>query len=290
MNVTEPPRRFPVRSMGGLAIAAAATLLLARTLAGRRGIARTVVTYPPLDVPKRVAEGIWIVDSGPISAFGLELPVRMTVVRLTDGDLLLHSPTRFTPELAEALAPFGRIRHLVAPSLAHWMFVADWQHAFPDARTWATPSLRKRAAVRRSGLRIDADLGDAAPPDWSGEITLGEVRGGADFSETWFFHHPSRTLILTDLIENLDPARLPRFTALVMRAALATRATCALHVRALLALNRAEVRAAVDTMIEFAPERIIFAHGRWFERDGTARLRDAFGWLPGGRAVSNRPA
>jgi hypothetical protein len=34
-------------------------------------------------------------------------------------------------------------------------------------------------------------------------------------------------------------------------------------------------------MIGWNPERIVIAHGRWFETDGTAELRRAFGWLLG---------
>lgn len=272
-------RRSRATLVAGLAMGIGGTALLARSFAGRRGEAN--VAYPPLDVAKPVAEGIWVVDSGPIGAAGLDLPVRMTVIRLGSGDLLLHSPTRFTPALADALAALGRVRHLVAPSLAHWTFVADWQRTFPDARTWATPGLRERAQVRRSRLRIDADLGDATPPDWSDWLEQGVVRGGAGFSETWFFHRPSGTLILTDLIENLEPGKLSPVAALLMRAALATRATTALHLRALLALRRAEAKVAISAMIDQGPERVIFAHGRWFERDGATRLREAFAWLLG---------
>jgi hypothetical protein len=42
---------------------------------------------------------------------------------------------------------------------------------------------------------------------------------------------------------------------------------------------RATLRAAVETMIGWDPERVILAHGRWYERDGTAELRRAFRWL-----------
>ena len=42
-------------------------------------------TYPPLDVLKPVADGLWIVDSGPLRALGIPLPVRMTIIRLGDG-------------------------------------------------------------------------------------------------------------------------------------------------------------------------------------------------------------
>ncbi|RYF73771.1 MAG: DUF4336 domain-containing protein, partial [Comamonadaceae bacterium] len=58
---------------------------------------------------------------------GLKLPLRMTIIRLKNGDLLLHSPTPFSPEVAKAVEGLGRVRHLVAPNIAHWTFLADWQ-------------------------------------------------------------------------------------------------------------------------------------------------------------------
>ncbi len=83
------------------------------------------VGYPPLDMPKPVADGVFIVDSLLPGRLGSFLPVRMTVVRLSNGDLLLHSPTGFKPALQRALEAIGPIRHLVAPNFAHWMFLQD---------------------------------------------------------------------------------------------------------------------------------------------------------------------
>jgi hypothetical protein len=89
-------------------------------------MSRIDVTYPPRDVPKPVADDVWIVDSGPQHVFGvLALPVRMTVIRLTDGRLWLHSPTRPLPALVGALGTLGHIRHLVAPSAAHRTHLMD---------------------------------------------------------------------------------------------------------------------------------------------------------------------
>jgi hypothetical protein len=34
-------------------------------------------------------------------------------------------------------------------------------------------------------------------------------------------------------------------------------------------------------MLAWSPERVIFSHGRWFDRDGAAALRRAFAWLLG---------
>src|SRR5215218_10249935 len=75
------------------------------------------ITYPPLDVPKPVADGIWIIDSGPLRVFGLlGLPIRMTVLRLSSGDMLMHSPTPFDARLKAEIEAHGPIRHLVAPT------------------------------------------------------------------------------------------------------------------------------------------------------------------------------
>jgi hypothetical protein len=240
---------------------------------------RDQATYPPLDTPKPVAEDIWIIDSGPISAMGLQLPVRMTIIRLASGDLVLHSPTEFSPAVAAAVAALGTVRHLVAPNVAHWTFLTEWQRAFPETTVWAAPGLGDRPQVRASGLRIDAVLGDEAPPAWADEITQGVVAGGAGFHEIWFFHRSSRTLLLVDLIENLEPAKLPPLARLVMRASAATNGTTARYLRPIVRLGGPKAKQAIRELIAVAPERVIFAHGRFFDRQAAEQLQRAFDWL-----------
>lgn len=255
------------------------SLLVARRLGASSAIERERLSYPPLDVPKAVADDVWIVDSGPISAMGLKLPIRMTVVRLTGGDLILHSPVCLTPDLANEIARLGTVRHLVAPNIAHWSFLSDWQQSFPEAVTWGAPGLRERAQVQRSKVRIDRDLADTAPAEWSAEIEQGIVPGSAGFSEVYFFHRASRTLILTDLVQNLAPGKLPPVTRIVMQLSGATRARAGAHLRAIVKLAGSSASDAASRMMALQPERVIFAHGRWFDRNGSARLRRSLDWL-----------
>jgi hypothetical protein len=42
--------------------------------------------------------------------------------------------------------------------------------------------------------------------------------------------------------------------------------------------GRARLKASVERMIAWAPERVILSHGRWIERDGVAELERAFAW------------
>jgi len=238
---------------------------------------RERIGYPPLDTLKPVGEDVWVVDSGPISASGLSIPVRMTVMRLSDGALLLHSPSRMTDSLEAELRRLGPVVHMVAPTTAHWTFLPEWQEAFPDAKVWAVPGLRERAQVQLSDLRIDHDLDERAPQAWAAEIEQGLVRG-AGFEEAYFFHRPSGTLVLTDLIQNLESHKLPPVTAAFAKLARATEGRTAAHVRAATALGGEEAKERIRYLVSLQPEKVIFAHGSWFETDGAERLRQAFRW------------
>lgn len=244
------------------------------------GTAR-VVTYPPVDTLKPVAESVWIVDSGPLRTMGLSLPVRMTVVRLGSGEVWLHSPTRFDEGLRRQIAELGPIRHMVAPSIAHWVYLKEWQRHCPDAMTWAAPGLRERPQVRTAGLRLDRDLAETPPSEWAGDMAQTVVPGGMGFREVVFFHKPSRTLVLTDLIQNFEPDKLPPATYALARltGVLAPDGKAPAYLRLILRLRRGEAAAAAARLVAWSPERVVFSHGRWFDRDGTAELRRAFSWL-----------
>lgn len=261
-------------ALAGTALAAGAAAWL--TLRDRRPY--PPVGYPPHDTLKPFADDVWIVDSE-IATAAMALPIRMTVVRLVNGELLLHSPTRWTPALAAAIGELGTIAHLVAPNVAHWTRIAGWQRAFPHALTWGAPGLRERGAVQRAELRIDRVLGDAAPPEWRDTLDQGTIRGAGDFCETWWHHRASRTLILTDLVQDMDADRLPPLTAWFARASGGAAATTPRYLRPFLRRGPADTRRAIAAMLALDPERVLFAHGAPFTVDGGARLRRALAWI-----------
>jgi hypothetical protein len=241
------------------------------------------VVYAPVDVLKPVANGVFIVDSGPLRIMGLPLPIRMTVVRLASGDVLLHSPTRYDAQLRDQIEAVGPIRHLVAPNVAHWSFLKDWERECPEAVTWAAPGLRERSQVKASGVRLDHDLPERSPPEWAGDIEQAIVPGAAGFREVAFFHPPSRTLILTDLVVNLEAEKLPLAARAFAWATgtLAPNGRAPAYLRLIVKRRRAAARTAASELVALGPERVIFAHGRWFDRDGTTQLRRSLAWLLG---------
>lgn len=233
----------------------------------------------PLDMPKPVAPDVFVVDGILRRPLGVVLPVRMTVIRLPTGGLLLYSPTRLTPGLRTALESLGPIRHLVAPNIEHWLFLKQWQQAYPDAITWAPPGLRKRRQVRSSGVRVNHDLGATTPREWGG-IEMVPVPG-LGFREMALFHRASGTLVLADLVLDLPRDQVP---ALLRPIAgwldiVGSDGKPPVYVRAVIKLRRRAARAAAQRLLALHPDRVVFSHGPWFRQNGTVALRHALRWL-----------
>lgn len=241
----------------------------------------TDATYPPLDSLKPVANDVWIVD-GPLIRFGpplLSMPfsTRMTIVRLADA-LFVHSPTPLSDALRAQIAGIGAPCWIISPNRIHYWWIPDWHKAFPDAAVYLAPRVREQA-----GSRIDFDcsaLDQAQGYPWDDTIaTLPVV--GRYMTEVVFFHRPSRTLILTDFIENFEADKLQSWWMRVLTRLGGVRDPDGSMPRDMRATyrDRAALKAAVETMIGWNPERVILAHGRWYPRDGANELRRAFRWL-----------
>ena len=231
-------------------------------------------------VLRPVAEDIWIADGPAIPALKVPIPVRMTAVRLPDGGMWLHSPIEARPGLVAQVRELGPIRFLVAPNLAHFSWLPEWKGQAPEAEAWAAPGVRGRAKRQGKGVDWQGELGDEAPPGWAGAIDQHVVKGSRVLKEVAFLHRASRTLVLTDLIENLDAEKVPFWLRPWVRLGGIAHpdGKAPPHVRATFT-DRKALRASVEQLVGWAPERVILAHGRWFERDGTAELRRAFRWV-----------
>ena len=237
--------------------------------------------YEPLNTLKPVAGDIWVIDGPMIRFYGLPFSTRATVVRLEGGDLWVHSPTHLSDGLQAELAALGPVRHLIAPNWIHYAHIGAWKAEFPQAMAWAAPGVTARAAKKGVPLPACRDLAPVAETPWQGEIDQIIVEGSPVHREAVFFHRASRTLILTDLIENFEPARLGWWMRpLVRLGGIADpHGGMPRDMRASFGRGRDRLRRAVETMIGWAPERVILAHGRWYDRNGVAELRRAFGWV-----------
>jgi hypothetical protein len=246
---------------------------------------RRHLTYAPLNTLKGVAPGLWIVD-GPLIRFGMPwpkmpFPTRMTIIRLAGRTLFIHSPTPLVDSLKEEVEALGSPRWIIGPNRLHYWWIPDWHEAYPHASVYLAPRIREQAADRIS--LVSADLSGERGYPWDDEIETLPIHGDY-MTEVVFFHRASRTLVLTDLIENFEPSKLPGvFLRLITRLGGVQDPDGQMprDMRMTYRRQKKALRAAVEKMIGWNPERIILAHGRCYDRDGAAELKRAFRWLLG---------
>lgn len=237
-----------------------------------------VTGYEPLDTLKPVADRIWIIDGAPVTVLGLPFSTRATVIQLECGDLWVHSPTPLGDALVQDLADIGPVRHLVAPNQIHFLHLGAWAKAFPEAQVWLAPSVQERAAKNGLTLPPGKPLQETGPNEpWAGQINQLLVRGSRWHKEIAFFHSASRTTILTDLIEAFETHKLPaRCRPFVWLNGIddPDGKTPPLIRRSFKDKNA--FAQDIETIVGWGAWRVIIAHGRWYERDGTAELERAF--------------
>jgi hypothetical protein len=225
---------------------------------------------------KEFGREIWIADGPDVAVVGFHYPTRMAVVRLRDGNLFIWSPIRLTDGLRSAVDAVGEVRHIVAPNSLHHLFLQEWKRAYPGARVYAPPGLRKR----RADIVFDADLGSEPSPDWVEEIDQVVMHGNLITTEVVFFHAGSATVLFTDLLQQLPASRIGGWRALVAKLDLMVGPEPSVPRKFRLAFtNRRAARDALVHILAWPAEKVLMAHGTPVEKDAPAFLRRAFGWL-----------
>jgi hypothetical protein len=235
------------------------------------------------------AEGVWL-DSGPVSFLGLRLTATMTVLRVADGGLLVHSPLPLTPDRRAEVESLGRVDHLYAPNTFHHQWLGEWSQAFPAALVHAPAEL----AVKRKDLRIDRFHDQAAASDFGGTVIEVPIRGFR-LRETALVYLPGSTAIVTDLVHNIGrPTHAwtrfyTRLTGFYDRVAISR------VIRWTAFHDKNAARHSVDALLDHAFDGLIVGHGAPIPGVGRDALAHATSWLPVARPLlpatkSARPA
>ncbi len=213
---------------------------------------------------------IWI-KKVPLRFFGLQIGTRMTVVRLSDGTLFLHSPVRLDKNLKNELDALGRVRSVVSPNNLHHLFLGDYFKEYPLARVYASPGLPEK----RKDLKFEYVLKDTAEPEWQSDLRQTILYGPSQFSEAVFCHEASGTLILADLIMYFDEHSAPLTKLAVRLFGMYNEPTPPLDFKTSLT-QKFQVRLIVERILSWNFDKIILAHGRLIEKDGKKILKEAF--------------
>lgn len=221
---------------------------------------------------RQLDENLWVAER-PLKLVVGDIGTRMTVVRLQDGSLFLHSPVQLDDPTRTALDQLGEVRHVVAPSKVHHFFVGAYR-AYPNARLYAAPGL----AEKRRDLQFDAVLSDTVAPPWHDEIDQHLFAGAERMNEVVFVHRSSRSLLLTDLAFNVQAGKTGGARFFYWLAGAAGRFGPHRLVRTLIR-DRAAARASLERILSWDFNRVIVTHGEVLEHGGREQLRSAFEFL-----------
>ena len=103
---------------------------------------------------KEVDQNIWIADGDLIQmdlkVLKLPFQTRMTVIKLNDGKLWIHSPIAPNEELFTELDALGKVAYLISPNKIPLRLYCRLEKRYPYAQAWSSPGVEERAKVRMS--------------------------------------------------------------------------------------------------------------------------------------------
>lgn len=198
---------------------------------------------------------------------------RMTIVRLKDGSLVIHSAIRMQENDLKKLDELGPVRLIVVPNVFHGDEAPFYAERYPEARVFVPEKLVPRASKR---MRVSGAL----ERDWPLRAELPCISFEKTMAHESVFVHPaSRTLILTDMAFNLSAVDFKRPVEKlifgkwngILDAFGPSRLT-----RLLVARDRSAVRRALKQIAEHDFDRVIMSHGRLVESGGREKFLEGY--------------
>lgn len=223
----------------------------------------------------RLDENLWVARR-PLKLVVGDVGARMTVIRLPDGTLLIHSPVALDADTRRALDALGPVRWVLGPCKVHHFYLAEFAAAYPDAALLAAPGLPEK----RRDLRFAHVLTDDLELPFGGAIAHHVFGGAPMMNEVVLLHRPTRTLVLTDLAFNLPPGARNE-ARLFHRLVGATGRFGPHRVVRLGIRDRTAAARSLETILRWDFERVIVSHGEVLESGGKPALRAAFAFLGG---------
>lgn len=206
-------------------------------------------------------------------ANGLPITTRMTVVRLPGNQLFIHSPIPMPPgsELLRQVQALGTVAFIVAPNKMHHLFLAACAALFTDAVVYGPQGLAKKRPDLAARLH---ELPSANLPAWLPDLEHLAFQGIPAGNESVWFHRPSATLIVTDLLQWMA-GDLPWPTrAYAMLTGVRRRLAVPWTVRALVRDRAAAARSA-EQLLGWPFTRVVMAHNQVVETDAHAQVAQA---------------
>ncbi len=224
-----------------------------------------------------IAEDLWGVVHTMKMPGGILMETRMTVIRLADG-LMLISPVPIDDPLAAELAQLGEVRYVVSPNCWHHLYLQQTLERYPQSVAYGPPGIK----VKRPDVAFAGQLRNEAPACWQGQVDQRVILGVPDFNEVVFFHRASKTLVVTDMVFNIQNPRGWKLWLLLHFAGTYKRFAFSRLLRMYVKDNSA-VGDSLDHVLAWEFDRVVMAHGEVFEPGARAACAQVWSRFRRGR-------
>jgi len=218
---------------------------------------------------RSLAPDVWIKEY-PLTVLGTNHGRTVTVIRLASGKLVIHSMAPFSQADIEEIRQLGEPAWLVEAMLLHDTYAAEGRRSFPELPFLGPPGFPAVVKFETGPLL-------PSPEEWAGQLEVIRLEGAPKLEEHAFFHAPSRTLIVADLVFNFDANEkgwdrfFHRYVAGFRRYPGTSR------IFKMFMADRTAFRESLLKILEWDFDRIIPGHGKVIESGGKDALRQAMG-------------
>jgi hypothetical protein len=203
---------------------------------------------------QQIADDV-ILMSFPFRIFGISFKRNVTLLRLSDGRVVVHYTARFADEDVAAMRRFGEPAWLLDATLMHDTFAKEGRVRSPTFLIWLRKALPRGAACRQNRCRRRRPLG------------RGKIDGNR-MNEHALFHRRSRTLVVIDLFFSF-PAETrgwPRFFVRHFMRLPRLFGISAFY-RRLVIEDKPAFARSIDALLAFDCDRLIVAHWQPIETE-----------------------
>ena len=220
-----------------------------------------------------LVEGVWI-DTHPVRIVGMELSATMTVLRLPNGELVMHSPVALTAERQQAVDALGGVSHLIAPNLFHHQWLTDWAAAYAAAELHVPSGLPKKRP-ELPAERVRPLVPGAAFADTLEVLPIDGCRLG----ETVVYYRPARALLVADLVHNIGRPEATWARWYTKSMGFYDRVAQSRMLRWTAYSDTSAARQSVDRVLARDFTTLVVGHGTPLREGAKDALADALRWL-----------
>ncbi len=222
-----------------------------------------------MTVLTQLNENIWYAEQR-LKFLKLEFGARMTVIRLSNGTLFLHSPIEIDDAVASDIEALGCVKYIVSPNKLHHLYLAAAKIRWPEAILYASPGLEEK----RKDIQFDEVLAKEANYPWSDEIHHTIFRGSRFLEEVVFCHQASGTLLLADLLMNFTQEASPGIRLLTRVVGMFGKPSMPPDWK-FSVLKKAVARDCCQLILSWNWDTMVVSHGKIITCDARAKFESA---------------